>query len=192
MALKDYKSAQQSAGYTDGDRPLGDHYSTPRIAVEKLLLSETFGKYAWEPCCGNGAISKILEENGFTVKSTDLYDWGYGETGKDFLTEPLIDVETIITNPPFNISYDFAIRALEATKNKKGKVALLNRLSWLEGIKRKELFTKYPLSKVLVFSKRIPRMHRPDYTGKEGTSMLAFAWFIFDWSHVGPTTIEWI
>lgn len=192
MTIKDKKSAQQSVGFSGGERPLGDHYPTPPIAVEKLLKVETFGQTIWEPCCGNGAISTILEKQGYTVISTDLHDWGFGTPGKDFLTEPLQDVDAIVTNPPFNLSYDFAVRALEATKAKKGKVVLLNRLAWLEGAKRQKLFESTPLKKVLVFSKRLPRMHRFDFTGEPGTSMLCFAWFCWDWTHEGPTTIQWI
>lgn len=192
MALKDAKTAQKAAGYTDGQRPMGDFYPTPPIAVEKLLEVESFGPTIWEPCCGNGAISKILEAKGYAVISTDLHDWGYGTPHKDFLKEPLQDVDAIITNPPFNLSYDFTVKALEATKARKGKVVMLNRLAWLEGVKRQKLFQSTPLSKVLVFSKRLPRMHRFDFTGEPGTSMLAFAWFVWDWTHEGKPTIEFI
>lgn len=74
----------------------------------------------------------------------------------------------------------------------RGKVAILNRLQWLEGQKRRKLFENTPLSRVLVFSGRIPRMHRFGYTGKTTTSLLAFAWYIWDWTHRGSPTIEWI
>jgi hypothetical protein len=192
MALIDFTAAQRNTGFSKGERPLGDFYESPRIAIEKLLDYEQFGKNIWEPCCGAGAISRVLEERGYIVKSTDLNDWGYGETGKDFLTEPLIDVDAIVTNPPFNLSYEFVMRSLEATRAKKGKVAMLNRLAWLEGVKRGKMFKEQPLSKVLVFSKRIPRMNVPNYTGKQGTSMLAFCWLIFDHTHEGPPIIDWI
>ena len=32
----------------------------------------------WEPACGSGAISKVLEERRLAVISTDLHDQGYG------------------------------------------------------------------------------------------------------------------
>jgi len=193
MTLNNFKEAQKAVGfYQGGERPKGDFYATPASAVEALLNAEKFGSTILEPCCGNGAISNVLINHKFDVISRDINDWGYGETGKDFLVEPKIDVDAVITNPPFNLSLEFAKKALECTQVKSGKVAMLNRLQWLEGVKRKSLFKNSPLSKVLVFSKRIPRMHRFDFVGKPGTSLLCFAWFVFDWNHKGDVVLDWI
>jgi hypothetical protein len=193
MSINNAKQSQRMVGFTSGERPLGDHYPTPDIAVEKLLEHVKFNGTIWEPCCGNGAICKVLKTKGFSdVIATDLNDWGYGETGKDFLKEDLRDVDAVITNPPYNVSLDFAKRAVEATKKRQGKVAFLLRLAWLEGQKRKEFFESSPFSEVLVFSKRLPRMNRFDFDGEPSTSMIAFAWFIWDWKHQGPPTVHWI
>lgn len=190
--MSDFKEAQKIVGFCSGERPKGDFYASPPIAVEKLLDYESFGNLVLEPCCGNGAISRVLISKGYNVISRDLYDWGYGEPNKNFLTEHVIDVDAIITNPPFNASTEFALKGLECTKIKEGKVAILNRLQWLEGIKRRKIFKENKLSKVLVFSKRIPRFHRFDFTGKPGTSLICFAWFIFDWKHEKEITIDFI
>lgn len=191
--IKNFKEAQKIVGFYDGgEKPKGDFYATPKEAVFPLLEKEQFGNLILEPCCGNGAIAKILVEKGFSVISRDLYDWGYGEINKDFLLEPIIDVDAVITNPPFSLSLEFTYKALECTKNKKGKVAILNRLQWLESAKRKKLFESQPLSKVWVFSKRIPRFNRFDFTGKSCSSLIAFAWFIFDWNYIGEPRIGWI
>src|SRR5271170_4493549 len=90
--LRDYKDAHRIVGFHQGgERPKGEFYATcPRATIE-LLEKEKFGQTVLEPCCGNGAISKILQDNGYTVISRDLYDWGYGETGKDFLVEPIVE-----------------------------------------------------------------------------------------------------
>jgi hypothetical protein len=56
--------------------------------------------------------------------------------------------------------------AIEHVWQKKGKVALLGRVQALEGVRRRALFDKGFLSKVWIFSRRLPRMHRFDYTGK--------------------------
>lgn len=191
--LKNFKEAQKAVGhYTGGERPKGDFYATPPSAVEALLSVEKFGHTVLEPCCGNGAISKVLEAHQYNVISRDLHDWGYGETGKDFLTEPIIDVDAVITNPPFKYSVEFAERAMESVHNRYGKVAMLNRVQWLEGQKRRKMFERTRLSKVWVFSKRIPRMHRFDFDGKPGTSLLCFAWFVFDWRYGGDTKLGWL
>lgn len=192
--FKDSKSAQMYAGFGKDERPKGDFYATTPIAIEKLLDKENFGNLVLEPCCGDGAISKILEARGFKVISRDLYDWGYGESGRDFLAVPYetpVDVEAVITNPPFKLSLEFAVKGLECVKYTNGKVALLNRVQWLEGIKRKPFFEKH-LTKVLVFSKRLPRMHRFDFNGTPSSSMVAFAWFIFENEKKRNTELEWV
>ena len=179
--------------YEEGQsRPKGDFYATPRVAIEGLLSKEQFGHTILEPCCGNGAISKVLEEYGYEVISKDLYDWGFGEVGKDFLTEPVTNVDAVVTNPPFNLSMEFTLRALECTKENKGKVAILNRVQWLESVKRKKMFEGNPLSCVWVFSRRIPRMHRYDHKGPTTTSVIAFAWYVFDWNYTGEPRLGWI
>jgi hypothetical protein len=44
-------------------------------------------KGIWEPCCGDGAMARVLEAHGHHVVATDLVDRGYGETGRGFLAE---------------------------------------------------------------------------------------------------------
>ena len=175
-------------------RPEHDHYSTPRIAIDKLLQYEKFGNTILEPCCGKGAISETLIENNFKVDSFDLYDWGYGTTNVDFLSYNYTNnYDAIITNPPYNKSLEFAIRANEITKTTNGKVAFLLGLQWLESTKRKDFFKQFPLEKVLVFSKRLPMMSRSDYKEKESSSTVCFAWFIWIWEFKGTNPIiDWI
>jgi hypothetical protein len=62
---------------------------------------ETFEGSIWEPACGDGAISKVLEAAGYTVISTDLVDRGYGHGGHDFLKSETPLGRNIITNPPY-------------------------------------------------------------------------------------------
>ena len=97
---------------------------------------EKFNGRIYECACGDGAMSKVLIQNGYIVDSTDLVDRGYGKPNIDFLTQDysMMDIDNIITNPPFNLSTEFTIRALNLAK---GKVAMLNKLSFLEGINRK-------------------------------------------------------
>ena len=198
MVVRNFKEAQKVTGfyaYKEGQgegRPKGDFYPTAPQAVYGLLSKEKFSGTILEPCCGNGAISKILEESEYKVISRDLYDWGYGEPGKDFLTEPIIDVDAMVTNPPFKLSVQFTLQGLECTKARKGKVAMFNRLAWLEGVARGKMFQATPLARVWVFSKRLPRLHRFDHEGKITTSLIAFAWYVFDWTHNGPPVLGWI
>ena len=69
--------------FADLDGP--DFFPTPRWATFALIDNEKFKGDIWECACGDGAMSRVLEETGCSVLSSDLYERGYGETGVDFL-----------------------------------------------------------------------------------------------------------
>ena len=198
----DGDQARNMVGSGEYERSKADFYPTCPEAVYGLLSKERF-QYVldmkpvmvWEPACGDGAISKILKDNVGWVVSTDLYDWGYGKSGIDFLTCDFPEFAGhIITNPPFKLSTEFAYRGVELIRKTGGKLCLLNRLQWLEGQKRgSTLFKDIPPSRIWVFSKRIPRMHNPTFEGKKTTSMMAFAWFVWDGEYLGEyPQLGWI
>src|SRR5690348_10540948 len=111
-----------------------DFYPTPEIATVKLLEIETFQGEIWEPACGDGAISRVLERYGYLVKSTDLIDRGYGEGGLDFLRSQY-RTRNIVTNPPFKFANKFIHHALTHAT---AKVVMLLRLNFLESKSRKK------------------------------------------------------
>ena len=111
--------AARARGSLRGD----DFHETPRMAIKALLAVETFIGPIWEPACGLGAISTILEEHGHTVVSTDLVERGFGIGRVDFLLEQHGLAPNVITNPPYKLADEFARRACDLTT---GKVALLN------------------------------------------------------------------
>ena len=169
------------------DRAENDFYATPDIATLKLLEREKFNGSIWECACGDGAISKVLKDKGYNVYSSDLIDRNYGEETVDFLkTNKIFD--NIITNPPFKLSQEFVEHGLKSTRH---KVAILNKLSFLEGVKRKPFFLRTPLKKVYVFSFRIPYL-KNGMNGTKRGSVMAFAWFIFDKNYNGLPQIDWI
>lgn len=168
-----------------------DFYATPPFAVQQLLDMEQFSQYIWEPACGAGHISKVLEENGKRVTSSDLYDHGYGSTGIDFLKEKNYTSFDIITNPPYHIAQEFLETALNIVREG-GKVAMLLRLSFLEGRKRRELFDKYPPKTVYVSSGRFGCAKGGDFTAcKDSKSAVAHAWFVWEKGYTGDTVIKW-
>ena len=134
-----------ASNHTDKDRAAYDYYATEPKAVEKLLELETFAPLIWEPACGEGHISKVLQAHGYEVISTDLIYRGFGDPEPlDFLTETLDDFEgDIVTNPPYNIALDFIKRALDSVKPGR-KVAMLLKIQFLEGQKRKDFFSQTP------------------------------------------------
>jgi hypothetical protein len=177
--------ARVGAGALRGD----DFHETPREAVEALLSVEVFCGPIWEPACGRGAISQVLEEHGHEVISTDLVDRGYGRGGIDFLMEWQPLAPSIVTNPPFKLALEFARRACDLASD---KVALLGRLAWLEGRARRKLFEITPLARVWIFSRRLPMMHRDGYVGPRSTSTIAYAWFVWERAHVGLPSVGWL
>tara|TARA_R100001015_G_scaffold2823_1_gene910 strand:+ start:73 stop:615 length:543 start_codon:yes stop_codon:yes gene_type:complete len=165
------------------DRFDNDFYETPNDAIQDLIKYEKFNGDIWECSCGNGAISKPLKEAGYTVYSSDLIDRGYGEVKDFLLTHKKVD--NIITNPPFNLATEFTLHGL---KNVNNKLALLCKLSFLEGKKRSQvLFNQKKLKKVLIFSRRLG-FKKNDSKG----GLMAFAWFIYDVNYNGLPTIDWI
>ena len=66
------------------DREKDDFYPTPIEATQALLDREKFTGNVLEPACGDGAMSKVLINNGYQVISSDLFDRGYGKTGINF------------------------------------------------------------------------------------------------------------
>lgn len=86
-----------------------DFFPTPRWATFAPAESEKFSGDIWECACGDGAMSRVFEEIGSNVYSSDLYDRSYGERGLDFLA-PVRSADNIITNPPYNCAEGFVER----------------------------------------------------------------------------------
>lgn len=158
------------------DKNGGDFYPTPTWATRALLDVETFTGTIWEPACGDGSMSRVLEETGCWVTSSDLYDRGYGNIGVDFLTHRPLYPDNIVTNPPFEFAEKFVERALMQAKH---KVALLLRLQFVSGAGRqRRIYARIPPSRIWVFSERITMYPNGVQTGGSGTT--DYAWYIWD------------
>src|SRR5687767_5473180 len=99
----------------DFDRHESDFYPTPSECTRALVDFLNIGKETviWEPACGNGAMSKVLEAYFTSVISTDIRpDCGFGIGGVDFLLSEKRS-NCIITNPPFDISHAFIERCFD-------------------------------------------------------------------------------
>jgi len=171
----------------NGDREKDDFYPTPLKATQSLLDKQKFDGEIWECACGNGAMSEVMKDNGYQVYSSDLIDRGYGDTGIDFLQSNK-KVDNIVTNPPFKLATEFTLKSFELARK---KVVMLSKISYLEGVKRRELiFNQNKLEKVLIFSRRVP--FKKESTQKLAGGLMAFGWFIYDVNYNGKPTIDWI
>jgi len=168
----------------NNNRSSSDFYGTPEKCTEDLLERETFDGPIWECACGEGAISKVLIKHNYKVYSSDIEDRGYGTSGIDFLTQTK-PVANIFTNPPFKLGTDFVIHALSLAQK---KVVIFNKLTFLEGIKRKSIFEQGHLKNIYVYSKRVNLKKNQKLTG----GMMAFAWFVFDKTYQGKPMLDWI
>jgi len=193
--MKDHKGDKTSVFATLGasnhsgkEREIRDYYATPPELVERLLERETFGKI-WEPACGEGHISKTLKNHGYDVYSSDKYDRRFGDI-KDFLTEKEQWNGDIITNPPYAHALDFVKKALELIPENR-KVAMLVKIQFLEGKKRKEYFEKNPPKRVYIFSERRdcwPNGVKPE----KDVKAICYMWAIWEKGYSGPPQVFWI
>jgi hypothetical protein len=155
-------------------------------AVQHRIENEKFDGEIWESACGDGTMSRVLEKTGQPVRSSDLYDRGFGESGVDFLSaRPAAD--NIVTNPPYNCAEGFVASGVRHANR---KLALLLRLTFLEGANRaRTIFKITPPSRVWVFSERIT--FYPSGVEPKGSGTTAYAWFVWDKDAPGSTELKW-
>jgi len=178
-----------ASNHTDKDRELYDYYATDPKAARLLLELEDFHNVL-EPSCGAGHLSKVFEEAGIEVTSSDIIDRGYG-TQKNFFSYTKWDGD-IITNPPYKYGLEFVEHALRII-TKGNKVAMFLKLQFLEGKKRKRLFVTNPPKTLYVSSSRLLCAKNADFEGmrKGGGSAVAYGWFVWVKGFKGNTEIKW-
>jgi hypothetical protein len=185
------RAAVGTASATKAER--GDNfYRTPREAVLTLLALERFHNRIWEPACGDGAISKILEAAGHDVLITDLVDRGCSKADgelqgvADFLKTVRNGKEdgdfSIVTNPPYGDALNrFVAHALREHRPKKMAMLLnLNALCGFNDPDRNFWMDDWPPARIIVFTRRLPMMHRDDWDGNEASSRMNTAWFVWE------------
>lgn len=173
-------------------RAADDFYATPRSAIEQLLDVEPFTGPVWEPACGNGAISKVLQERGHEVVSTDLVDRGYGQGGTDFLLQWWALAPNVVTNPPFKLGTEFARHALKLVP---GKVAMLLKIGFIEGPTRSDLHDgEHALARIWVIRRRVTFLKDGrEFVRSNGKGGIhTYAWFVWDREHSGAPQVGWL
>jgi hypothetical protein len=182
----------------DPDRNENDLYPTPPIATYILHKYGNLPKNIVEPCAGRGNISVELIRNGYNVESFDLYEYDNQlcniKTGEDVLgLQKPYGAEALVTNPPYH--KDLPRLIAEKGVAEYDVTALFVRLTFLEGKKRKKLFTKHPPSDIVFLSDRIrfdtgliEPINKKDQLG----GMIAYCWVIFRKEHKGSTNLKWV
>lgn len=120
---------------------------------------------------------RVLKDHFGEVQHSDAYDYGYGPI-RDFLTHPFAtaSVDWVITNPPFRLGEEFALRALTIARE---GVALLARTVFIESVGRyRNLFEQMPPTKFAQFTERVPMVKgRLD---KAATTATGYAWLVWE------------
>lgn len=173
------KELQLTGGNNKGTRRDLDFYPTPKectVALMDFLKLDT-NIVIWEPACGDGAMTRVLESYGHKVISTDI------QYGQDFF---MIDntYDAIITNPPFNLSEEFIKKSLENATI----VCMLLKSQYWHASKRYELFNNTNPEYVL------PLTWRPDFLehtrkegDKKGSPTMEVAWTVWNKKYEGET-----
>ena len=180
-----------SSNHVAENREAFDYYATDPKAVEMLLELEQFAPVIWEPACGEGHISKVLQAHGYQVISTDLVYRGFGDPEPlDFLKETLDGFEgDIITNPPYSTGLEFVQRALESVRPG-GKVAMFLKVQFLEGQKRGAFFKDPPPRTVYISRSRLSCAKNGDFE-RFPDSAIAYAWYVWEKGFTGDPVIKW-
>ena len=163
-----------------GRREKDDFYPTPREATEALLDSGIVGhlKRVWEPACGDGAISRVLQARGATVVNTDLVDRGFGESGVDFLETNHLFAPAIITNPPFKLAEQFIRHGLDLGAE---TMAMLLKATFWNAASRLALFRDHQPAVVAPLTRRL------DFTGG-GAPTMDCVWVVWGAGWARSTT----
>lgn len=176
-----------------GKRIQNEFYPTPPEATRALLSVEEFDAQIWEPACGDGGIAKVLANHGQAVVSTDLYAYGFGTTGIDFLKERSPRAKHIVTNPPYGsgLADAFVKHALMLTRQTGGKVAMLLNMASLCHASRTAWWKEnppariYSIDDIFCWPDHVPRPNKTFFTQR-------YCWVVWSQDHQGPSTFWWL
>ena len=204
MKLKKIKKTlsggKLAGGNPENGRVENDFYATNPVAVEMLLNKYSFkGTTILEPCVGEGHIAEAIKEftdNEVQITGLDLIDRGYPNTiVQNFLTWNTVKkFDVIITNPPFSLAQEFIEKSMTLLKDN-GQMAMFLKIQFLEGVKRKDFFEKYPPKYVYVFRSRMATWNNGqplDPKGKRWATTMCHAWFIWEKGSTSEPIIRWL
>ncbi len=184
--MQNKSHAVMAQRYEAGNSP--DDFPTPPWATRALMEyvldnpRALRDKTCLEPACGAGHMARVIKEYFGIVLYSDAFDYGYGPC-RDFLTFPfdVNSVDWVITNPPFRLSEEFTIRALEIARE---GVAILARTVFIESVGRyRNLFENTPPTKFAQFAERVPMVKgRLD---RKASTATGYAWLVWEKKSTG-------
>lgn len=177
-----------------GNRIPNEFYPTPPEATRALLSVEAFDGPIWEPACGQGAIAKVLTDHGHAVVSTDLYAYGFGESGVDFLKQREPRAKHIVTNPPYGngLADRFLRHALTLTARTGGKVAMLLNLASLCHPARTDQWQSAPPARLYAIDDIVCWPHGEHGPPPAYFTKHRYVWSVWTPDHAGPSAFWWL
>jgi len=125
--------------------------------------------------------SNVLSNYVSEVTSSDIQDFG-NNIVKDYLSEPMLGYDAIITNPPFMLAEQFIEKACSETR----LVAMLLKSQFWHAKKRMPLFLKYRPSFILPLLWRPDFMYQDRKNGEKGSPTMDMIWTV--WIEGMPTS----
>ena len=183
---KSLKDIYNGVNKSDPNRNENDLYPTPPIATYILHKYVDLPKNIVEPCAGRGNISIELLRHKYNVLSYDLHEYEDAlctiTSDCDVLSlEKPEGFQGLVTNPPYH--KDLPRKIAEKGVAEYDLTALFVRLTFLEGKKRKKLFTNNPPSDIIILSDRIrfdtgilEPIEKKDQLG----GMIAYCWVVWN------------
>jgi len=132
-------------------RRANDDYQTPISVVSPLLALIDWPRVRsfCEPARGDGVIYRAVSGRmGMDKIASTL--WSEIRDGRDYLAAEHIDVDLIITNPPFGLALDFVRKSLEEAAT----VCYLLPLGFLSSRERRDWWRSNPPTNVITVSER--------------------------------------
>ena len=172
-----------------------EFYPTPPEATRALLSVESFDDDIWEPACGEGHISRVLEAAGHRVLSTDLATcWGFGQGGRDFLRETTPLARHIVTNPPYGrgLADAFVAHALKLARQTGGTVAMLLAIQSLAHPLRHVFWTGNPPAVIYALDECQCWPYGDPTRATTAIGRQRYVWVVWKPGHVGPTVFRWL
>lgn len=165
-----------------------DFYKTPRWTFDALRPHLHSYSSVFDPCCGEGHLLDAACMGATYLRGIELdrdrarhaeawLERAYEHAATDIrqgdaLTAGWHVADLLVLNPPFSKALDFVVRAIDWSKQHRADAAVLLRLGWMAGQKRKAIHVANP-SDVFVLSKR------PSFTGDSKTDGTEYAWFVW-------------
>lgn len=179
-----------------------DFYVDEEGCTEALLAAERFVGNVFDPCAGSGNIVRVLERHKIKVYSSDIVERREGQTWiHDFIDpSPRLcypPIDNIIFNPPFKKgTLEFIRRALKVARHKVAMLAPVPFLFSFERPGRYAFFTEEARPKTILFFSSRPSMP-PGAMLAEGIMKATggkedYVYIVWDSTHLGPTTCNWI